>query len=194
MTLKPIEIWTIGHSTRSGEEFIALLQGNHIEAVVDVRRFPGSRRCPQFGQAQLSSALGKSDIEYSHFPDLGGRRRPRADSPNTAWRNEAFRGYADYMMTEPFRAAVERLLQIAGSKRSAMMCAEAVWWQCHRGLIADYLKAMGHTVRHILGAGRVEPHPFTSAARIVNDRLSYAQADQELELPLHQDRNDRGVI
>jgi uncharacterized protein (DUF488 family) len=186
MTLKPIEIWTIGHSTRSGEEFIALLQRSQIEALVDVRRFPGSRRHPQFGSAQLSSELGKSGIEYFHLPDLGGRRRPRPDSPNTAWRNEAFRGYADYMMTEPFRTAVEQLLQIARSKRAAMMCAEAVWWQCHRGLIADHLKADGHTVWHIMGQDRVEPHPFTSAARIVNDRLSYAEAEQELELPLHQ--------
>jgi|SRR5579859_3799311 len=187
MILKPIEIWTIGHSTRSGEEFIALLQDNQVKALADVRRFPGSRRYPQFGQAQLASALEKSGIEYFHFPDLGGRRRPRPDSPNTAWRNEAFRGYADYMMTEPFRAAVERLLKVARSKRAAMMCAEAVWWQCHRGLIADYLKAMGHAVWHISGTGRVEPHPFTSAARIVDGQLSYAEAAQELELPLHRD-------
>jgi uncharacterized protein (DUF488 family) len=192
MILKPIEIWTIGHSTRSGEEFIALLQRAQIEAVADVRRFPGSRRYPQFGQGQLSGALGKSGIEYFHFPDLGGRRRPRPDSPNTAWRNEAFRGYADYMMTEPFRAAIERLLQVAKSKRTAMMCAEAVWWQCHRGLIGDHLKAMGHAVWHILGSGRVEPHPFTSVARIVDRQLSYAPADQELELPLH--RNPKPAV
>lgn len=186
MTLKLIEIWTIGHSTRSGEGFVALLQRSQIEALVDVRQFPGSRRYPQFGQAQLSSALGKSGIEYFHFRELGGRRRPRLDSPNSAWRNEAFRGYADYMMTEPFRTAVDQLLQIARSKRTTMMCAEAVWWQCHRGLIADYLKAGGHTVWHIMGQGRVEPHPFTSAVRIVNGQLSYSEADQELELPLHR--------
>ncbi|HEX4644864.1 MAG TPA: DUF488 domain-containing protein [Verrucomicrobiae bacterium] len=139
---------------------------------------------PQFGQAQLSSALEKSGIEYFHFPDLGGRRKPQPDSPNTAWRNEAFRGYADYMTTEPFRAALGQLLQIARSKRTAMLCAEAVWWQCHRGLIADQLKAGWHTVWHIMGQGRVEPHPFTSAARIVEGRLSYAVAGQELKLPL----------
>src|SRR5260370_27685329 len=106
MILKPIETWTIGHSTRSGEDFITLLQCSQIEALVDVRRFPGSRRYPQFGQAQLSSALGKSGIEYFHLPDLGGRRPARPDSPNTAWRNEPFHAYADYLMTEPFRTSV----------------------------------------------------------------------------------------
>ena len=173
-------IWTVGHSTRSFDEFLALLREADIEAVADVRRFPGSRRLPHFGKDALSSALEEAGIVYEHFPELGGRRRPRPDSPNTAWRNEAFRGYADYMMTDDFRHGVTRLLELAGRKRTAFMCAEALWWQCHRSLIADDLKAAGHDVLHIIGVGKIEPHPFTSAARIVNGALSYASTEGDL--------------
>src|SRR6185312_11939964 len=126
MNASPTEIWTIGHSTRSIEEFIALLNESKIKAVADVRRFPGSRRHPQFSQPQLASALAEAGIEYFHLPELGGRRAPRRDSPNTAWRNEAFRGYADYMMTADFRAGIERLLEIARRLHTAILCAEAV--------------------------------------------------------------------
>src|SRR4051794_40103309 len=138
MEATPTEIWTIGHSTRSIEEFIGLLQANQIQTLVDVLRFPGSRRHPQFGQAQLSAALARVDIEYWHFPELGGRRTARSDSPNTAWRNAAFRGYADYMSTGAFPAAIDRLLRLAETRRTAILCAEALWWQCHRSLIADF--------------------------------------------------------
>jgi uncharacterized protein (DUF488 family) len=176
-----IRIWTIGHSTRTIEEFLALLKQNQIEALADVRHFPGSRRYPHFGKAQLAESLAQNGIDYHHFIALGGRRRARSDSPNTAWRHEAFRGYADYMMTPEFHAGIEELLKLAREKRTAMMCSEAVWWRCHRGLISDFLKADGHEVLHILSAKKVEPHPFTSAARIVDGKLSYRAEDQ---LPL----------
>ena len=178
------EIWTIGHSTRSIEDFIDLLRTNHIEALADVRRFPGSRRHPQFGRAKLADALARAGIEYVHFPELGGRRAARPDSPNTAWRNEAFRGYADYMDTPEFARGVQRLLALARTKRAAIMCAEALWWQCHRSLIADHLKAEGHTIWHILSANKVQLHSFSGAARLVNGRLSYRKNKSEAELRL----------
>jgi uncharacterized protein (DUF488 family) len=178
------ELWTIGHSTRAIEEFLGLLSANRIEALADVRRFPGSRRHPHFGQDKLAESLARAGVQYRHFVELGGRRPPLPDSPNTAWRNAAFRGYADYLMTEAFGADMKRLMKLAGEKRTAIMCAEALWWQCHRGLIADYLKARGLKVLHIMGAGKVEEHPFTSAARIVRGELSYAAAEGEGELAL----------
>jgi uncharacterized protein (DUF488 family) len=167
-------IWTIGHSTRKIEEFLGLLKAHDITALADVRRYPGSRRHPQFGQEQLAKESERQGISYVHFPELGGRRPARPDSPNTAWRNEAFRGYADYMMTPEFKAGIERLRGLAEQKATAIMCAEALWWQCHRGLIADFLKADGQRVLHILAPKKAEEHPFTSAARLVNGRLSYA--------------------
>jgi uncharacterized protein (DUF488 family) len=180
MAAKTTEIWTIGHSTRTIEEFIGLLKAQEIRAVADVRRFPGSRRHPQFGQEHFSESLAKEGIEYVHFPELGGRRGAQPNSPNTAWRNEAFRGYADYMMTEEFRAGMERLLKLARKKRTAIMCAEAVWWRCHRGLIADFLKAGGERVLHIMSPGKVDEHPFTGAARLVHGKLSYSARESEL--------------
>jgi uncharacterized protein (DUF488 family) len=169
-----VTVWTIGHSTLPIEEFISLLSANGIAVLADVRRFPGSRRHPQFGAEALSSALGEAGIRYEAFPDLGGRRDPRPDSANLAWRNASFRGYADYMETAEFRAAIERLLAMGRTQRTAVMCAEAVWWRCHRGLIADYLKAAGHEVLHIGGNAVAAPHPYTPAARIVDGQLSYA--------------------
>ncbi len=169
-----VTVWTIGHSTLLIEEFIPLLTANGISVLADVRRFPGSRRHPQFGVDALSAALGDAGIRYEAFPDLGGRRDPRPDSVNLAWRNASFRGSADYMETAEFREAIARLLAMARAERVAVMCAEAVWWRCHRGLIADYLKAAGHEVLHIGGNGVASPHPYTSAARIVDGRLSYA--------------------
>jgi uncharacterized protein (DUF488 family) len=182
MNASPRDIWTVGHSTRSIEEFLALLQENQIDAVADVRQFPGSRRYPQFSHAQLSASLDEVGIKYFHLPELGGRRKPLPDSPNTRWRNAAFRGYADYMMTPEFRAGMDRLLDIAKQFRTAIMCAEAVWWRCHRSLVADYLKARGHAVWNIMSAGKVELHPFTSAARLVNGDLSYRDEEPELSL------------
>lgn len=184
MQTRLTEIWTIGHSTRSIEEFIRLLQANQIQTLVDVRRFPGSRRHPHFGQLQLSDALVRVGIEYLHFPDLGGRRAAQPDSPNTAWRNEAFRGYADYMGTAAFQSAIRQLVGLAETRRVAIMCAEALWWQCHRALIADYLKAAGHTAWHIMSANKIQLHSFSGAARLVKGNLSYREADPEPELPL----------
>jgi len=186
-----VKIWTIGHSTRSIEDFISLLKKNKIKLLADVRSLPGSKRYPQFNKDELETSLSIHGIRYEHFPELGGRRKPNADSRNTAWRNASFRGYADYMETEEFHKGVERLLAFAGndglgSRRNqrdgsetvtpcsaAIMCAEAVWWRCHRSLISDYLKACDIEVMHILDANKIEPHPFTSAARIVNGKLSY---------------------
>ena len=173
-----MQLWTVGHSNRSIEQFIELLTSQQIQLLADVRRFPGSRRQPHFSQENLSKSLADAGIDYVHFPELGGRRKALPDSPNNAWRNEAFRGYADFMMTPEFRGGIDRLLKIANEKRTAIMCAEALWWQCHRSLIADYLKAAGHTVIHILGANKVEEHPFTSAARMINGKLSYVAGDE----------------
>ena len=166
-------VWTVGHSTRSTEEFGKILLAHGIQVLVDVRSFPGSRRYPQFNRAELSQTLAEIGIEYRHEPRLGGRRTPRADSHNTAWKNASFRAYADHMESEEFRRGVEELLEVAAGARTAVMCAEAVWWRCHRSLISDYLKAEGHTVIHILDQSRTEEHPFTSAARIVEGKLSY---------------------
>jgi uncharacterized protein (DUF488 family) len=168
-----IEIWTVGHSTRSLEEFVEALDSFEIKVLADVRSFPGSRRYPHFNREQLKASLAAAGLEYQHFPELGGRRRVQPDSLNMAWRNESFRGYADYMETDDFRAGIARLFDIARGRRTAIMCAEAVWWRCHRSLISDYLKAKGAEVKHIMAPGKSEAHPYTSAARIVNGELSY---------------------
>ena len=177
---RPSTVWTIGHSTRAIEEFVAALHAHGIKLVADVRLLPGSKRFPHFNSALLAAALGAHGIGYEHFRDLGGRRRPRPDSTNTAWRNDSFRGYADYMQTPEFEAAVSRMLErSAATGPLAMMCAEAVWWRCHRGLVSDYLKARGFEVLHIVDAKKAEPHPWTSAAKVVDGQLSYA-ADDDL--------------
>ena len=170
---KNLSIWTVGHSTRSLEDFIGALTSFEIRVLADVRSFPGSRRYPQFNKDNLRGALAAAEVEYIHLPELGGRRRARSDSLNMAWRNESFRGYADYMETNEFQAGISRLLTIAAERRTAIMCAEVMWWRCHRSLISDYLKAKQIKVIHILGAEKSQEHPFTSAARIVNGELSY---------------------
>jgi len=168
-------IWTIGHSTRKIDVFISLLEENGIKLVVDVRSLPGSRRYPQFNKETLAKSLKERGIRYEHFAELGGRRKPRSDSRNIAWRNASFRGYADYMETEEFDRGVERLLdRVNEVGPTAIMCAEAVWWRCHRAMISDYLKTRGVEVIHIVDANKNEPHPFTPAARIVDGALSYA--------------------
>jgi uncharacterized protein (DUF488 family) len=168
------QIWTIGHSTRDIDDFIAALKANDIEVVADVRMLPGSKRYPQFNKESLADSLRKVGTRYEHFPELGGRRKPKADSRNTAWRNAAFRGYADYMETEEFDKGADRLVRLAQEHGpTAIMCAEAGWWRCHRALISDFLKARGVDVTHIIDAKKTEPHPFTSAARIINGKLSY---------------------
>ena len=173
MTINSLAIWTIGHSTRTIEEFIGILQANQIETLVDVRHFPGSRKFPHFNKVALHDALLAAGIRYEHLVELGGRRPIHRDSHNVAWRNASFRSYADYMETQPFRDGVDHLLEIARTGRTAIMCSEAVWWRCHRSMIADYLKAMGVHVFHILGAKKVQEHPYTSAAQLVGGRLSY---------------------
>ena len=172
-SLAKIKIWTIGHSTRTIEEFLQILHANNIAALIDVRQFPGSKRYPQFGKPLLSESLNKDGIEYLHLPELGGRRKPNPNSENTLWRNESFRAYADYMETESFQAGIDRALQVATAKPAALMCAEALWWRCHRSLISDYLKARGAEVLHIISPTKTEIHPYTSAARIVDGQLSY---------------------
>ena len=170
-----MRIWTIGHSTRAIDEFISLLEENEIKLLVDVRAWPRSKRYPQFNKDALAESRNAQGIYYEHFPELGGKRKSKPDSRNTAWRNASFRGYADYMETEQFQKGIERLLDVAAEAGpTAIMCAEAVWWRCHRSLISDFLKSRGMEVLHILGANNVEPHPYTSAARIVNGELSYA--------------------
>lgn len=176
-----MKIWTIGHSTRTIDEFISLLNANHIKLLADVRSLPGSKRYPQFNKEALADSLGKAGTRYEHFPELGGRRKPRGDSPNTAWRNKSFRGYADYMETEEFQKGVRRLLDLAAEAGpAAIMCAEAVWWRCHRALISDYLKVHGIEVMHVLDASKIEPHPFTSAARTIDGALSYVSEGDRL--------------
>ncbi|HET9834754.1 MAG TPA: DUF488 domain-containing protein [Rhodanobacteraceae bacterium] len=171
----PAAIWTIGHSTRGTEEFLSLLGGERIEALADVRRFPGSRKYPHFNADVLARTLPEAGIEYAPFPELGGRRKPLPDSPNTAWRNDAFRGYADFMRTPEFASGIGRLSTLASAKRTAIMCSEAVWWRCHRGLIADWLKLRGVQVLHILDARQVVEHPYTSAAHVTNGELDYRE-------------------
>jgi uncharacterized protein (DUF488 family) len=177
MNASALTLRTIGHSTRPIEEFLHLLGAHRIQALGDVRRFAGSRKYPHFNPEALRAAQARLAVEYVALPQLGGRRRPRPDSHNTAWRNEAFRGYADYMETPEFIAGIEQLLALARRKPTAIMCAEAVWWRCHRSLIADYLQVRGVQVRHILGPHKVQVHPYTSAASVHDGVLSYAADD-----------------
>ena len=171
-------IFTIGHSTHPLDEFVAILKSFSIALVADIRNFPGSKRFPHFNKESLEMSLQKNGIGYVHFKDLGGRKKPVADSINTRWRNTAFRGYADYMETDAFKKSVSLLQEMARKDSVAYMCAEAVWWSCHRALVSDYLKIRGWKVMHIMGIGKADEHPFTSAARIVDGQLRY----DELEL------------
>ena len=189
--LDTLTIWTVGHSTRELSEFMAMLNANGIQAVADVRRYPCSRRYPHFNHDVLAEKLRPLKIDYFSFPRLGGRRRPRPDSPNTAWRSAAFRGYADYMETDEFRKALAELLRLARSKRTALLYAEAVWWRCHRALISDYLRAHDVQVLHITGLGQVEPHPYTPAAQVIEGRLSYSGERPPPERMPHPERESR---
>lgn len=166
-------IWTIGHSTRDIETFCTLLREHEIQLVADVRRYPASRKYPQYHKQELSSLLAGKRIDYIHFPELGGRRNPGKNSLNSAWRNSSFRGYADYMETEPFVAAVNLLIAEGLQRRVAFMCSEAVWWSCHRSLVADYLKADGWLVIHILSERKTQEHPYTKPARLEDGKLTY---------------------
>jgi uncharacterized protein (DUF488 family) len=162
-------IFTIGHSTHSAEEFLALLRGAGVEQIVDVRQFPGSRRWPHFGKDSMSHWLPAAGIDYVHEVDLGGRRRPQEDSPNIYWENPSFRAYADYMQTPEFVAALSRLIELARDTPTAIMCSEAVPWRCHRSLISDALIVRGHEVRDILGGRDARARSLNPHARLLAD-------------------------
>ncbi len=173
-------VYTIGHSTRALSEYLALLREHGISCLVDVRRWPASRRHPHFAREALADALGREGIEYRHEEHLGGYRKPREDSPNTWWRTRGFQAYADHMEEPVFRRALERVIQSADRAPTAIMCAEATPWRCHRQLISDALVARGHDVIHILGPERAEPHELNENARLLKDgRLIYPEADAD---------------
>lgn len=169
----PDPVYTIGHSTHPADAFVALLQAHRIRQVADVRLLPKSARHPHFAREPLADLLGRRGVTYRHFLDLGGHRRPKADSVNTAWRVAAFRGYADYMDTAPFQRALDDLLRFAAAAPTAVMCAEAVWWQCHRRLLADALVVRGAPVLHVLTTAPPKPHELNEFARVEAYRLSY---------------------
>jgi uncharacterized protein (DUF488 family) len=166
-------IWTIGHSTHSFEEFVAMLHSFSIELIADIRSFPGSRRFPQFNKEALEISLPQNKIGYVHLKNLGGRRKANPDSKNTGWRNISFRGYADYMETGLFKEGINELVKSALERRTAYMCSEALWWRCHRSMISDYLKLEDWKVMHIMGIGKAEEHSYTAPARIVHGELNY---------------------
>ncbi len=170
-------IWTIGHSTRSLQEFLDLLRTQQIEVLADVRRFPGSRKFPHFSKENLEVSLSRAGIDYLHFENLGGRRKTNPHSTNNAWRLASFKAYADYMETPQFEDAAWELQELATNKRIAYMCSEAVWWSCHRALLSDYLKVRGWEVQHIMGAGKTTEHPYTKPAKIVNGQLHYSKEE-----------------
>lgn len=180
MPIEPATLWTIGHSTRTLEEFVALLGDYRIQAIADVRRFPGSRRYPHFAIEAMAESLPAHGIVYQWIPKLGGRRKVQPDSPNTAWRNPSFQGYADYTATPEFAEGLAELLQLATGQRTAMMCAEVLWWRCHRSIVSDVLKLRGIEVVHIMDATHTTEHPYTSPAHVADGKLSYAAAQGEL--------------
>jgi len=180
----PVRLLTIGHSTLPADAFADMLMAHRVQLLADVRRYPASRRHPQFNREALAEMLARHGIAYLHFPGLGGRREVQPDSLNTAWREAGFRGYADYMETAEFSHGISRLLDAAQARATAIMCAEKSWRSCHRGLIADHLKASGFDVIHVLDSAAAEPHPWTAAARMIDGRLCYSAAriDQQ-QLP-----------
>ena len=166
-------IYTIGHSTHSADAFLALLKAHDIRQIADVRLIPKSSRYPHFGRERFAPLLESAGVHYQHFPDLGGHRRPRPDSVNTAWRVEAFRGYADHMLTETFQQGVDALLTFSEKGRTAAMCAEAVWWRCHRRLLSDALLVRGVPVLHILSTATPKPHELSEFAREQRGQVIY---------------------
>ncbi len=176
--MKPPEkppIYTIGHSTRTIEEFLELLFAFHIKIVADIRRLPGSRKYPQFDQDQLKKSLEENGIEYAYIENLGGRRSAKKNSKNTTWRNKSFQGYADYMETESFANGAAQLAKYALDAPTAMMCSEAVWWRCHRSMVSDYFKAKGWEVLHVMALGKATEHPYTAPARVVDHQVFYSE-------------------
>jgi uncharacterized protein (DUF488 family) len=166
-------IYTIGHSNRSLDEFLNMLRGHQIHQLLDVRTAAGSRRNPQFGHAALSRALEVQGINYLRLPELGGFRKPRADSRNTGWRNDSFRGFADYMETTQFEEGLSKLLELAKAGKTSIMCSEAVPWRCHRSLIADALSVRGEEVRHIMSVIKADEHRLTPFAKVDGTEIWY---------------------
>ncbi len=179
----PRAVLTIGHSTHPIAEFIALLEAHGVDLLADVRTAPRSRHNPQFNRDALPQSLAEAEMRYVSLPGLGGLRRPRADSPNVAWRNASFRGYADYMMTAEFRENLERLIELSQTTQAAIMCAEAVPWRCHRSLIADALVVRGIPVFHIMSATTANAHKLTPFARVVNGEIVYDDGAGESPAP-----------
>jgi uncharacterized protein (DUF488 family) len=170
----PPAVLTIGHSNHPLDRFLALLARHGVEALVDIRRFPGSRKHPHFHRDNLAAVLPKSGVEYHWLEVLGGRRhKQREESPNLGLENRGFRNYADYMLTDEFREGVEKLLEVARQKRTAIMCAEGLFWQCHRRLVSDFLVANGVTVQHIMPGGELRPHKLTSGAVVEDRQVTY---------------------
>jgi uncharacterized protein (DUF488 family) len=170
-----VTIFTVGHSNHSIERFLELLQQQAIEELADIRRFPGSRKHPHFNREELQTSLNARCIRYFWMEALGGRRKaaPKVASENAAWRNASFRNYADYMGTDEFRRGIETLVEVATSVRTAMMCAEGLWWQCHRRLVSDFLLAQGHQVEHIMPSGQLKPHALSPGAVVADGRVTY---------------------
>jgi uncharacterized protein (DUF488 family) len=170
----PPSVLTIGHSNHPLDRFLVLLARHEVEALVDIRRFPGSRKHPHFSRDSLAAALLKSGVEYHWLEALGGRRHKLRDtSPNLGLENRGFRNYADYMLTDEFREGVEKLLEVARQKRTAIMCAEGLFWQCHRRLVSDFVIANGVTVQHITPGGELRPHTLTKGAVIDSGEVTY---------------------
>ena len=176
------QILTIGHSTHELEPFLDLLRGQGVEALADVRRYPSSRRMPWFGSAPLGTGLGAGGIRYLHLPELGGRRDPLPGSPNGGWRVGQFQGYADHMASDEFAAGLRELDAVARERRTAVMCAEAQWWRCHRRLLSDALLARGWEVLHVDARGRLEPHSLTEFAVLDGERVTYPPAQAALDV------------
>jgi uncharacterized protein (DUF488 family) len=176
MTESAMTIWTIGHSTLSADDFVAVLQAHRIEVIADVRRFPGSRRHPHFGSAALAERLASDGIDYEWLAKLGGRRRGESMPEHLGWRNPSFRAYAGYTWSEEFAQGLEQLLHVAAAARTAIMCSELLWWRCHRALIADVLRFTGVEVIHILSKDQEKIHPYTSPARVLDGELTYPAA------------------
>jgi len=175
-----LTIWTIGHSTRPIEDFLAILNAHDIARLVDVRTIPKSRHNPQFNSTLLAASLIEVGIRYQHSPGLGGLRKPSKDSRNMGWKNPGFRGFADYMGTTGFEAGLQELIQSARQQRTAIMCAEALWWHCHRSLISDALLIRGIGVAHLMNQRKAEPHRLTPFAVIHNGRLGYPAGQPSL--------------
>lgn len=166
-------IWSIGHSNRTMDEFLNILHQFEIKNLTDVRAFPSSKNFPHFSKSQLSNVLEQNKINYTHLPLLGGKRKPLKDSMNNGWRNPSFRAYADYMDTNMFSEGIKELCTLSQLNRTAYMCAEVLWWQCHRALISDYLKADGYPIEHILSSTKTQEHKYSSPAWVENGKVNY---------------------